>query len=534
MRFQTLRTLTKNCGGALLPNKRTRLGLSIALALAFLAIFLSHIAGMQAEARTAAPPMPVLETTSRQAMNGTASYPNCRFGTLEHSSSIVSYDIAPLNLGWYGNWGTSLNPPRPGGMAYMQLISVSDGAAFGSREHPGPLSYSPSGSTLEAIIAANPGSLWLVGNEPDCMWQNNVLPQNYAQIYHDIYTFIKTRDATARVAAGGIVQPTPLRMQYLDLVLASYQDQFGTQMPMDIWHIHSFILREVDCRVYTGSCYGCEIPPGVDATHGMLYTLDHSDRQDIFQDRLAQFRQWMADRGYRDTPLIVTEYGTLLPYYDPESLYYDSQGNPFDGARASDFMVATFDYMLAASDPEIGYPADENHLVQQWFWYSLDDTINYGGALFEPNTKARMQLGTDLATYTSAISPVVDILAVAVEQVGPPPLSPTSTATLTLRARVSNIGNISATQPIAVRFLDGMGYPIGSDQVISAGLAGCAGLAEVTVTWTDLAPGAYIVRAVVDPTNEIEESNEDNNEAIGVVLVATNRLILPLVMRAGE
>jgi hypothetical protein len=163
---------------------------------------------------------------------------------------------------------------------------VSDGAGYGERNHPDPPSYSPSGDTLAAIIAANPGSLWLVGNEPDCIYQDNVLPQNYARAYHDAYVFIKQHDPTARVAVGGIVQPTPLRMHYLDIVLNTYSSLYGEALPTEVWHIHLFILREASCAVHPEACWGSEIPPGVSADSGEMYELWEVDELDIFQARI--------------------------------------------------------------------------------------------------------------------------------------------------------------------------------------------------------------------------------------------------------
>jgi hypothetical protein len=392
--------------------------------------------------------------------------------------------------------------------------------------------YSPTGTALANIVAANPGALWLVGNEPDCIYQDNTLPQNYAQIYHDAYYFIKGLDPTARVAAGGIVQPTPLRIQYLEIVLDTYMSLYSETLPTDAWHIHTFILREVSCAVFPDSCWGCEIPPGITADHGMLYTLGDTDRLDIFQERIVQFRQWMRDRGYQKTPLIITEYGSLLPYYDPESLYYDLNGNPFDEARAKDFLYGTFDFMLTADDLGTGHPADENRLVQRWLWYSLDDTSSYGGALFEPVTLQPLQLGNDFEAYAGAVSPTADLFAVEIEQVGPIPFSPTDTVTITLRAQVSNVGNIAITHPITIRLEDSARVPIASDRAITGGLTGCAATGEVTVTWPNLPPGAHTVYAVVDPEGTVSESNEDNNEVEGTILVAAARIFLPLTLRA--
>jgi len=453
-----------------------------------------------------------------QTVNDTGNYPNCRFGAGQKCHTVVSYNVSSLNLGWYLSWGTQASPPRPGGMEYVQMLRVSGSG------------YSPSGAILTDRIAANPGALWIVGNEPDCIYQDNVLPQEYAQAYHDAYSFIKMHDPTAHVTVGGIVQPTPLRMEYLDIVLDTYTALYGEPLPTDAWHIHTFILREASCTAYPDSCWGAGIPPGIAADHGVLYTLDDIDRLDIFQDRIVQFRQWMRDRGYRDTPLIITEHGTLLPYYG--TLYYDSGGAPFDEARARDFMYGTFDFLLTASDSNLGYAADDNRLVQRWLWYSLDDT-SYGGALFDPLTLDSMQLGTDFGAYTASISPTVDLFAVDVGQIGSVPHSPTSTVTVTLQARISNIGNVAITQPVTARFLDGDGYQIGSDRVISETVAGCAGVQEITMTWSNVPSGAHVVRVIVDPGDGIGEGNEDNNEAHGVALVAQEQVFLPLVAREG-
>lgn len=456
------------------------------------------------------------------AIASTDTYTNCRFGTGQVYRPITTYDTASLNLGWYLDWGTSTNPKRPQGIEYVQMLRTSDGAGSLGSNHPGPLTYTPSGSTLEGLITANPGALWLIGNEPDCTCvnQDNVLPQNYAQIYHDAYAFIKARDPSARVAVGGIVQPTPLRMAYLDIVLDTYASLYGQPLPTDAWHIHSFILREASCETYPYSCWGCMIPPGITADHGELYEVEQTDNLTIFQQRLVQFRQWMKDKGYRDTPLIITEYGTLMPH--------DYGG--FDEERGRTFMYGTFDYLLTASDSDTGYPVDENRLVQRWLWYSLDDG-NYGGTLFDKDTANLLPMGTYYSTYTSGITPTNDLYAVRVEQVAPVPLSPMSNATITLEALASNVGNAPITRTVTIRFYDDAEHQIGSDQVIAGPLAGCADVYTASVVWADVAPGAHTVKVVVDPSDGIPESNEGNNQVYGMVMVAKAQIHLPLATR---
>ena len=33
---------------------------------------------------------------------------------------------------------------------------------------------------------ANPGFLWLIGNEPECIWQGDTTPEDYAEVYHHL------------------------------------------------------------------------------------------------------------------------------------------------------------------------------------------------------------------------------------------------------------------------------------------------------------------------------------------------------------
>jgi len=89
------------------------------------------------------------------------------------------------------------------------------------------------------------------GNEPECIWQGNSTPEQYADVYHQLYTFIKARNPTARVAIGGVVEPTPLRLEWLDRVLDHYQTTYGETIPVDVWNIHLHSLQEMNEGVIT-------------------------------------------------------------------------------------------------------------------------------------------------------------------------------------------------------------------------------------------------------------------------------------------
>jgi hypothetical protein len=302
-----------------------------------------------------------------------------RFGVgvpLEAGGALSDYPIEQLGIGWYLNWQVERDPPRPGGIAFWQMIRVSEEG------------YRPGAETIRAAARANPGSVWIIGNEPDVAWQDNTTPEQYAHRYGELYRLLKAADPTCRVAVGGVSQPTPLRLAYLDRVLSAYRDRYGTSLPADLWSVHNFVLREEH------DSWGVGIPPGVNAGSGALYEIADHDDLTIFQDQLLDFRRWMAKRGYRERPLVVSEWGILMP---PDY--------GFDQARVAAFMHAAFDLFVTAADEQVGYPGDENRLVQRWAWYSLADTVYPTGNLFDPETKAVTPLGAAFANYAPTGAP---------------------------------------------------------------------------------------------------------------------------------
>ncbi|MCX7840656.1 MAG: hypothetical protein N2559_14570, partial [Anaerolineae bacterium] len=229
--------------------------------------------------------------------------------------------------------------------------------------------------------------LWLIGNEPDVKWQDNVEPVTYARLYHRAYRAIKEADPTAQVAIGGVTQPSPLRLRYLDAVLAAYRAQNQREMPIDVWNVHNFILREE-----RGS-WGVDIPPGFADATGVLYEVDDSGNLDAFRRQIVAFREWMAARGFQNYPLIISEYGIPMP-----------EDYGFPDERVLNFLIDTFDFFLNARDPALGYPADDYRLVQRWCWYSLDDTMYPTGRLFDPHTGALTNFGKGFAEFVRVLS----------------------------------------------------------------------------------------------------------------------------------
>lgn len=280
-----------------------------------------------------------------------------------------------LGMGWYLDWNTDATPVRAEGLKYAQLYSMRGGNI--------PLQQ----DKIAEAAAANPGALWLAGNEPDVVWQDNQTPDRYAALYHEFYTAVKAADPTAQVAIAGVSQVTPLRLQYLEAVMAAYEQAYGEPLPVDVWNVHTFILREE-----RGS-WGVGIPPGFDAVdQGMLWEITDHDNLELFRQQVVDFRRWMAKHDQRDKPLIVTEFGILMPAeygFPPE--------------RVAAFMTATFDYLLTATDDEIGFSADANRLVQRLLWYSLSDSVYPTGNLADLQTGQLTSLGQVFAAYTAKL-----------------------------------------------------------------------------------------------------------------------------------
>jgi hypothetical protein len=248
-----------------------------------------------------------------------------------------------LGSGWYLDWNVH-NEATGSNLDHWQMIRVHEDC------------ISPSRDDIRSVAAAYPGQVWIIGNEPDVIWQDNVSAEMYAVVYHDLYLLIKASDPTARVAVGGVSQATPLRLQYLDHVLNTYQNLYRTLMPVDWWTVHGYVLRE-----QKGS-WGVDIPPGIMSTQGELYEVSDHGRLDLFELQIRSFRQWMVHNGYQDVPLALSEFGILMPA---------SYGFPPE--LVADYLEQTFTWLWQEKDPSIGYPEDGYRLVQKWAWFSISD-----------------------------------------------------------------------------------------------------------------------------------------------------------------
>jgi hypothetical protein len=296
-----------------------------------------------------------------------------RFGVSGSNQSVAAAYAEGLPFGVYLNWWVQKDSAVPDAVSFWQMVRVGEAGPVLPWEEIGEM------------VAARPASVWIVGNEPDIIWQDNVTAERYAEIYHDVYAFIKEKDPSAQIAIAGVGQPTPLRRAYLDIVLNTYESTYGQPLPVDIWTVHNFILRE------EAGSWGVSIPPGMEESSGELYEIEDHTNLEIFRENLIDFRAWMAERGYGDRPLAVTEIGVLHPSdfgFPPEVV--------------AEFMVGAFDFLLNAEN-DTGLAEDDGRLAQWWFWYSVHDASDFPtGNLYEPENGRLTPLGEVFARYVSA------------------------------------------------------------------------------------------------------------------------------------
>lgn len=290
-----------------------------------------------------------------------------------HSSPL--HFAWPTNRpGWFHDWDIDIftleggyNQPLPRialagderalGMEFVPLISTRP-----------DLAYSP--ALLARLATLYPGRAWIIGNEPDIATQDWVTPEQYAAAYHAAYQAIKRADPSAVLVAGNVSQVTPLRLRYLDAVLAAYRGRYGAAMPIDTWGTHVYVLPE-----QTGA-WGAGVPQGVtDAGGGgMNWTVEQHDDLALIETQVRSMRSWMAANGYVNRPLWITEYGILMP---PDY--------GFGAQRVAQFMTASFDLFRTLCDHELGLSADGDRLVQRWNWFSTRAPAFPAGDLFDKN-----------------------------------------------------------------------------------------------------------------------------------------------------
>lgn len=443
----------------------------------------------------------------------------CRFGITSPLGS-EGYDIANIGVGSYLDWGAVTNPSLPEGVEYIRVLRQRNDL------------YPQTLANLHAWVQANPEGVWVVGNEPDTTYegQDALLPEVYADRFYELATIIRRQDPSARIAFGSIVQPTPIRMRYLDRawneLVARAGGSAAASKLIDLWAIHAFILNE---QVMS---WGTGVPPGFENDHAdavIITNLDDTHSIAIFQQRIIEFRSWMASKGERGKPLWITEYGSLLPPEDPPGgPDYVNVSNQITAA----FMLATFDFMLGASDAQTGLPGDDNQLVQRWFWYSLNDyPYNFGGSIYDPRNGSTTKVGEAFIGYQSNLAQP-DLFPVSLSIL---PVLYNSNHTLVNYRLDIMIGNnqyddASCAQVWIYDGDPGSGGTLIAGPIPSSAIHSYFGNGIVSAYWMGVQPGAQHTLFVRVGPIGVSDINPGNNQASFIVDTDLPRLhFLPII-----
>lgn len=226
------------------------------------------------------------------------------------------FDLSSFPAGSYLDWRVNPLAPHPNGMVYYPMLNMSESG------------FSPSGSQLRELVLAHPNAAWIVGNEAETIWMENVTPETYARHFHDIYTTIKSVDPNARFVISGVAQVSVLRLAWLDRAWDAYRNMYGTDMPVDIWNIHPYVVNEMHQE------WGSEIPTGIPNAVG--YTgrdgadwsqASHSGANagTVHQSNVAGARAYFAFHGSS-----VTIYLATGPDSGIAEIYLDQGADPVE------------------------------------------------------------------------------------------------------------------------------------------------------------------------------------------------------------
>jgi hypothetical protein len=309
-----------------------------------------------------------------------------RFGVainLQAPDNPTNYDWAALGAKWFHAW-----IPYPdydlSGLDFYPLVG-GYGDLMGSE-------------TLESLQQQYnwrpqyypPGTVWRIGSELqyDTFCTKNGVPLNpcravtadeYAQKftkYQNIIRQLQPYGSTYKLAIGyinAVVEPG--RPFALGALLDAYVARYGVPMPVDVFTVNSFGFgRTVDFEI-------------------------------TFKYTIETYRQVMADKGFREKPLIATEVGVL------QGIYVSSIPTSYVTA----FLVQAFDWLLTARSDTTGMPSDDNRLVQRWAWFGFtgwhpENKYKWSKtALFDIDTKQITAVGLAYKAYVESLDEDVDV-----------------------------------------------------------------------------------------------------------------------------
>lgn len=491
-------------------------------------------------------------------------FANCRYGAAPADNDLGEKTavLSQLGAGWYLTFNYKEPSPQPdNGADFVHMLQVrqkKNGFVYLNGYDISPRLN----GAFANYVANRPGDIWIIGNEidrgpnpdetdPTQRGQGDTFPHVYARAYHEAYNFIKNVDPTAQIAISGLVEVTPGRLQYLDKVWNSYRQTYGKPMHVDVWTMHIYVLPEVLSDGVTPNGIA-NVALGTDPTLGKrgsggdaalcgeddVYCYAEHDDVDIFAEQVEEMRQWMADHGQKEKPLLLTEYSILYPYVIDQGgtcFISDEFGQCFTPDRVQNYMNQTFNYLNnQAVDSSLGYSMDGNRLVQQYMWYSVYTPPTSEGNvsnLVEADLVTLTLLGQNFKDHVASEAPTANLLIDRVGNVHTV-TSPGGTASAKLSVTFRNNGNAGVDEPFTVTFYEdaALTQAIGSVDVVNE-VFGCASKPYVvSVDWSDLAPGVHTYWVKVDSGDVINETPGDtDNVGSGNVRVAKHGAFMPVV-----
>lgn len=261
-------------------------------------------------------------------------------------------------------------------------------------------------------------------------------------------------------------------------------------------------------------------------------TVENHDNLDLITQQIRDFRQWMANHGQRNKPLIDTEYGILM-----------TEDVGFTYQRVRTFMLNSFNRFLnQLTDPALGYPADDNRLLQEWFWFALANNDFEGRlvhtGLFNPVTYQIKPLGIDYRNYTQPLAQnYVDLETYGLTITPYWPIFSGEPSLLRAEGSVRNRGN-QASAPFVMTFRAGNNTVLSTQPL--AGLARRfepGSTAAVQYDWRIVTTAPRSMALIADEADQVAEPCASNNSMsvqvvppAGVDLALSNLVTNPSVL----
>jgi len=132
---------------------------------------------------------------------------------------------------------------------------------------------------IPSAMRASGSAWWSLGNEPNDPYQDNVSPEEYAELYHTFETWAQSA-RRCHILPAGIANAD---WQWAEAFREAFREKYGRYPRVDGWNIHNYILE-----------------PGLDP-----YDVGE------FQRRILAFHRWMESIGDGQKPLFLTEFGVL-------------------------------------------------------------------------------------------------------------------------------------------------------------------------------------------------------------------------------